>query len=169
MKTSIFAAVALTTAALTLAACEANEPHKLNPGVAQSARPSESARPSPVPGGADRTSVCAAYDKAQGEAEAKLIVVVPKLAEALGDPSKAGPALTELKAVMASFDASLSAQANLAQDADLKAAIQADVNVLRKAGGDIVAAGNDVEKALAALQTDEFKAVGEKVKAICAK
>jgi hypothetical protein len=169
MRTSIFAAVALTAAALTVAACEENEPRKLNPGIGQSSRPSASAQPSPVPGGTDRTSVCAGYDKAQGEAEAKLVVVLPKVGEALGDPTKAGPALTELKAVVASFDASLSAQANLAQDADLKAAIQADVSVLHQAGGDLAAAGNDVEKALAALQTDAFKAVGEKVKAICGK
>jgi hypothetical protein len=169
MKTSILAAVALTAAALSLAACEENEPQKLNPGIGQSSRPSASAQPSPVPGGTDRTSVCAAYDKAQGEAEAKLIVVLPKVGEAMGDPSKAGPALTELKAVVASFDASLSAQADLARDADLKAAIQADVSALRKASGDLTAAGNDVDKALAALQTDAFKAVGEKVKALCGK
>lgn len=164
MRLSILLAAAL----LALGACSENEtPNKLPTGAATSGASSPAG--SPVPGGKDRVSVCASYDKAQGEAEAKLVVVLPKLAEAMGDPSKAGPAITELKAVMASFDASLSDQVNLAQDAELKAAIQADVNSLRKASTAIAAGGNDVEKALAALQTDEFKAVGEKVRALCGK
>jgi hypothetical protein len=172
MRLSIFPAVVLAIAALALSACSENDkPKTLNPpaGSSAGAPATPSPQPSPVPGGTDRASVCAGYEKAQGEAEAKLIVVLPKVGEALADPSKAGPALAELKAVLATLDASFNTQATLAQDAQLKAAIEADLAVLRKAGSEIQAAGTDVARALAALQTDEFKALGEKVKAICGK
>jgi hypothetical protein len=169
MRSSIFAATVLAVAALAIGACSENDKPKTLPTTGASGPANSSPQPSASPGGTDRRSICAGYDKAQGETEAKLIVVLPKVAEGLNDPAKAGPAMTELKAVMASFDASLSAEAARSQDAELKAAIEADLGVLRKAGTEIQAAGTDVPRALAALQTDEFQAVGEKVKAICQK
>jgi hypothetical protein len=143
----------LATAALLLGACTETRGGALA---------SPTIGPSPGP-------VCAGYAKAQDEAEAKLVLVFPQLAEAMSDPTKAGPALSELNAAMASFDAALSAQATLANDTDLKAAIEGDLSALRHADTAIKAAGADVEKALAALQTDEFKALGEKVRTICEK
>lgn len=172
MRPSIFPAVALAMAALALGACsESDKPKTLSPAPGSSAGASASASPqaSPVPGGADRASVCAGYQKAQGEAEAKLIVLLPKVGEAMGDPAKAGPALADLRAALTALEASLNIQANLSQDAELKAAIQGDVTVLRKAVNDVQAAGTEVDKALAALQTDEFKALGEKVRTVCGK
>jgi hypothetical protein len=43
------------------------------------------------------------------------------------------------------------------------------VAVLVKAQQDLAAAGNDVTLAFAAINTDQFTAAGEKVRALCAK
>ncbi len=167
MRPSVFSAAALATAVLLLGACNDSKSPQSQPAASASANASPAA--SPVPGGKDKVSICAAYNQAQDQAQAKLVEVLPKVTAVLNDPGKAGPALAELKALVAAFGASLSAQVNLAQDADLKAAIQADVEVLRKTGDQIAAAGNDAQAALAALQTDDFTALGEKVTAVCEK
>jgi hypothetical protein len=96
-------------------------------------------------------------------------VVVPKAAEAIANPSKAAPVLTELKTILATFEAALKAEAGRPDDAQLRAAIHADVAVLAKVQQDLAAAGNDVSAAFAAINTEQFTAAGEKVKALCAK
>ncbi|WP_203915071.1 hypothetical protein [Rhizocola hellebori] len=166
------------TAGLLLAACSAKAPDQVSvptPGpagsVGASASPGATGSPAPGPvtGGVDRQTICASYRKAEADAEAKLTVVIPKAAEAIGDPAKAGPVLAELKAALAGFEAALKAEAARAGDAELKGAIDADVAALVKAQQDLAAAGNDVTLAFAAINTDQFTAAGEKVKALCAK
>ena len=165
-------------AALFLAACSNNGVDKGSvpttgagaSGIAStSASPGSSSVPGggPVTGGVDKKTVCAAYQKAEGEAEAKLTVVVPKAAEAIANPSQAPAVLAELKAILATFEAALRTEAARSADAQLKAAIEADVAALVKAQQDLQAAGNDVGKAFAAINTDQFTAAGEKVKALC--
>jgi len=122
-----------------------------------------------VPGGADLKTVCAGYSKVEGEAGAKFLTLVQKLPEAIADPAKAGPAITELKAALKAYQAGLSAEAARSANGDLRAAIDADVATITKALASIEASGNDVTKALAALNTPEFQKLGERVKALCEK
>jgi hypothetical protein len=123
----------------------------------------------PVTGAVDRKTVCEAYQKAEADAEAKLTVVLPKAAEAIGDPVKGAAVVAELKTVLSSFETALKVEAARVGDAELKGAIDGDVAVLAKAQQDLTAAGNDVTAAFAAINTDSFTAAGEKAKALCAK
>jgi len=122
-----------------------------------------------VPDGADRKTVCAAYAKVEGEAGAKFLTMVQKLPEAIAEPLKAGPAVAELKAALKEYQAGLSAEAARSADGQLRAAIQADAATIGKAVANIELAGDDVTKALAALNTPEFQRLGEGVKALCEK
>lgn len=127
-----------------------------------------SASPAPgVPGGAARDAVCDAYLKAEGEVGAKLVVILPKVADAMADPSKAAGVLTELKAVLKGYEAALSAEAGRSPDGELKAAVEADLAAIRAALKEIEAAGNDMEKVLGALDSPEFQKLGEKVRTLC--
>jgi hypothetical protein len=177
------AALALSAATLVaLSACadKAKDP-KPSTGTSKNATatpsPASTATPAAVPpsvvpgvpGGADLKTVCAGYRKVEGEAGAKFLTLVQKLPEAIADPAKAGPAITELKAALKAYQAGLAAEAARSADGQLRAAIEADVATIAKATADIEAAGNDVTKALAALNTPEFQKLGERVKALCDK
>jgi hypothetical protein len=159
-------------AGLFMTSCSDNPPGTSvptpGPGQGSGSRASPGANGGPVTGGVDRKTICAAYTKAEGDAEAKLMVVLPKAAEAVGDPAKAAPVVAELKTVLSGFETALKTEAARA-DAELKGAIDADVAVLVKAQQDLAAAGNDVTLAFAAINTDQFTAAGEKVRALCAK
>jgi hypothetical protein len=163
-------------AGLLLAACSDKAPDKASvpvPGPSQSngSTTTQSPGPSggPVTGGVDRKTVCGAYQKAEADAEAKMTVVLPKAAEAIGDPVKGAAVVAELKSVLSSFEIALKAEAARAGDAELKSAIDGDVAVLVKTQQDLAAAGNDVTAAFAAINTEAFTAAGEKVKALCSK
>jgi hypothetical protein len=120
-----------------------------------------------VPGGADLKTVCAGYSKVEGEAGAKFLTVVQKLPEAIAEPLKAGPAVTELKTALKDYQTGLKAEAARSADGQLRAAIEADVATIGKTVTNIEAAGDDVTRALAALNTPEFQKLGERVKALC--
>lgn len=122
-----------------------------------------------MPGGADLKTVCTGYLAAEGAAGAKFLAIVQKLPDAMTDPSKAGPALAELKAALNEYRTELAAQAAKSADAELKAAIDTDVASLAKAIAVVEAAGNDVPKALGAMNAPEFEALGEKVRTLCDK
>ncbi len=166
-------------AGMFLAACSDKAPQNTSvptpgPGGATSATggPGPTNTPGgggPVTGGVDRKAVCAGYQKAETEAEAKMTVVLPKAAEAIADPSKAPAVVAELKATLASFETALRAEAGRSGDAELKRAIEADVAVLTKAQQDLTAAGDDVTKAFAAINTEQFTAAGEKVRELCSR
>lgn len=123
----------------------------------------------PVGGGADRTAICAGYQKAEADTEAKMTVILPKAAEAMADASKAPAVVSELKTTLTSFETALRAEAGRSADPELKAAIEADVAVLVKALQDLAAAGNDMTSAFAAITSDQFTAAGEKVRELCAR
>jgi len=122
-----------------------------------------------LPGGADLKTVCAGYTKVEGEAGAKFLALVQKLPEALAEPVKAGPAVAELKAALKDYQAGLAAEVAKAADGRMRTAIQADVATIAKTVANIEAGGDDVTKALAALNTPEFQKLGEGVKALCDK
>ncbi len=170
--------VVIVGAGLLMAACSSKSPNSsvLTPGPGKSATaapasPGATGTSSgiPVTGGVDRKTICTAYQKAEAEAETRLTAVLPKAAEAIGDPAKGAPVVAELKAVLAGFETALKTEAARSGDAELKSAIEADVAVLVKTQQDLTAAGNDVTKAFEAINTDQFTAAGEKVKALCAK
>jgi len=133
-----------------------------SPGVVPSALPG-------VPGGADLKTVCAAYAKVEGEAGAKFLTLVQKLPEAIAEPLKAGPAVAELKTALKEYQAKLSAEAARSADGQLRTAIEADAATIGKTVANIETAGDDVTRALAALNTPEFQKLGEGVKALCDK
>jgi len=164
---------------LFLAACSDKAPDNTSvptsgpgqSGTAAPGSPGASGAPGggPVTGSVDRKTVCEAYQKAEADAEAKMTVVLPKAAEAIGDPVKGAQVVAELKTVLSSFEVALKAESARVGDAELKGAIDSDVAVLVKAQQDLTAAGNDVTAAFAAINTDSFTAAGEKVKTVCAK
>lgn len=172
----MFVTAILSMTLLSAAACSDKSPDKpgstptgAGPSASSSAGTTASPGSGPVVGGVDKKTVCAGYEKAVGEAQAKLQVILPQLAEAMGSPSKAGPVVTELKTVITTFETAIAAEAARSQDAELRAAIEADLAAWRQAGKDAQAAGADAEKALAALQTPEFTKAGEKVRSLCEK
>jgi hypothetical protein len=122
-----------------------------------------------VPGGADLKTVCDGYTRIEGEAGAKFLTLVQKLPEALAEPVKAGPAVAELKTALKDYQAGLTAEAAKSADGQLRTAIQADVATIAATVANIEAGGDDVTKALAALNTPEFQKLGEGVKALCDK
>jgi hypothetical protein len=122
-----------------------------------------------VPGGADIKTVCAGYTKVEGEAGAKFLALVQKLPEAIADPVKAGPALTDLKNALKDYQAGLTLEASKSADGQLRTAIHADAAAIARATAQVEAAGDDVNKALTALNAPEFQKLGEGVKALCDK
>lgn len=166
-------------ALLLLAACSDNTtPPGGSPGGAEN--PTASA-PAPdgsttpggntggIPGGADAKTICAAYTKAEGEAGAKLITILPKAAEAMGDPSQVPGVITELKVALGDYEKQLRAESNRTADGELKAAIDADLATIQATIKTVDTAGNDMEKVINSLNSPEFQKIGDKVKSLCEK
>ncbi|HEX6684486.1 MAG TPA: hypothetical protein VF062_16910 [Candidatus Limnocylindrales bacterium] len=122
-----------------------------------------------MPGGSDLKTICNGYLAAEGAAGAKFLAIVQKLPDAMTDPSKAAPAMTELKGALGEYRAGLAAQAAKSADGELKAAIETDVAIVAKALAAVEAAGTDVTAALNAMNTPDFQKLGEKVKTLCDK
>jgi hypothetical protein len=120
-----------------------------------------------VPGGADKKTICAAYTKVEGDAGAKLVTILPKAAEALGDPAKAPAVIAELKVALADYEKGLAAEANRTADGELRGAIEADLGTIKAAQRTIESAGNDMEKVINSLNSPEFQKIGDKVKTLC--
>lgn len=174
-----FAALALSVAALVaLSACSDN-PKDQNPSLGTSKSPAATSAPastaptaapsvmSGVPGGADIKTVCAGYSKVEADVGAKLVALAQKLPAALTDPAKAGPAIAELKNVLKDYQAGLTLEASRSADGQLRTAIHAEAATIAKTVAAIEAGGDDVNKALVALNTPEFQKLGEGVKALC--
>ncbi|MDI1465630.1 hypothetical protein QEZ54_32135 [Catellatospora sp. KI3] len=153
----ILAAATLGLALFGAAAC-ADTPVD-NPGA--SAAPSAASSPA----GVDKATACANLTKATDEFTAKFTALLPKLT----DPAGQKEAATQLLADLTAFQTAYGKDAAAIADADLKAAVQADLATLGSGLAAVGQANGDVTKIQAALSTPEFSAAGEKVKTICGK
>ncbi len=159
--------LSMVAALLALAACSDNPAPPAGVGTPGGATTPAVSAPPGVPGGADRKTVCAAYGKVEGEAGAKLVTILPRAAEALGDPAKAQPVIAELKGVLVDYEKGLAAEANRSADGALRGAIEADLGAIKATQRTIEASGTDMEKVVTSLNSPEFQRIGEKVKTLC--
>lgn len=175
-----FTAFMLATAAIAgLAACSDNKVQEPplggggQPGTSAGApAPAGSAAPSAlpgIPGGSDVKTVCAGYNKVAGEAGNKFNQLMLKIPEAMADPAKAGPVLTELKGLLNDYRSGLTTEAARSADGALRTAIEADAAVIAKTLAGVESAGTDIQKVIAAVNTPEFQQLGEKVRTLCEK
>ncbi|WP_144119404.1 hypothetical protein [Catellatospora sichuanensis] len=154
----ILATATLGLALFGAAACADTKPEASStptPGAASSAA---------APAGVDKKTACANLTKATSDFEAKIVPLFTKLM----DPATQAATLTELGKAIQDFQAAYSKDVAAMADADLKAAVQADLQTLTTTSTALVAAGTDQAKIQAALSTPEFDKAGDQVKALCA-
>jgi hypothetical protein len=152
--------IATTTVALALfgaAAC-ADQPQ---------VDPKPSSSPSKAVTLADKKTTCEAYLKLDSEMEAKAKPLAEKMAGADKDPAVALSALVELKGLVAEYDTKLTPIAAASSDAQVKAAIEAELVEVRATKTDLDAAGLDPEKLQAAIENHSSSDLTDKVKALC--
>jgi hypothetical protein len=160
----VLATATLGLALLGMAACADQEVPEAGASGAPAAT---SAAPAAPP--MDKAAACAAYEKAEKDASAKLTTLIVSLDAIKSDPAKAQQAMTDLSKAFADFEAGLTPVAAGAADPELKAAVEADVAVLKALPAQLAAAGADVDKVMAIFGKPEFTSAGEKVKSLCGK
>ncbi|WP_212826606.1 hypothetical protein [Catellatospora sp. TT07R-123] len=122
-----------------------------------------SAAASPTPAGVDKKTACENLTKADADFKAKIMPLLPKLM----DPATAGEAVQGMVKELPAFQAAYGKDAETIADAELKAAVQADLAGLNKALADVAAAGADQAKIQAIVTGPEFSSLGEKVQTLC--
>jgi hypothetical protein len=152
----------LATATLGLALFGAAACADTKPEASSSATPGAAAT-SAAPAGVDKKTACANLTKAADDFKAKGATLAPKLT----DPATAAAAIPELGKAITDFQAAYGKDANAIADAELKAAVEADLQVLTTAGAALLAAGNDPAKIQAALTSPEFEKAFDKVNSLC--
>lgn len=163
----VLATATLGLALLGMAACADTDV----PAAGSSATPSAAAASSAAPAAPalDKAAACDAYAKAEEAAKKPVMELALQLDTIKADPAKAQQALTDLTKAFTDFQAALTPVAAGVSDPELKAAVESDIEVLKKLPPALLASGGDIEKAVAVFDNPEFAKAGEGVKAICGK
>lgn len=154
----ILATATLGLALFGAAACADTEPSATGtptPGAATSAA---------APAGVDKKAACANLTKATEDFKTQGAAILPEMM----NPATQQAAVPKLTKLLTDFQAAYSKDVNTIADAELKAAVEADLKTLQAAGAAVVAANGDAAKIEAALSSPDFTAAGEKVKTLCA-
>lgn len=130
--------------------------------------PKASSSPTKASALADKKTTCTAYLALDAETNAKASPLAAKFQGADKDPSQALTALVELKTLIADYEAKLIPLAANSADAELKAALDAELVDVRKARADLDAAGVDPVKLQAAIENNSSSTAADKVKTLCA-
>ena len=115
---------------------------------------------------ADKKTVCDAYLKLDTEVEGKITSLAVSVQAAQNDPLKAASALSEGMTVLSEYQAKTSDLATRSADAELKAALQAEVDTTKKLQADLTAAGSDPAKVQSVIQNAD-RTPGEKLESLC--
>ncbi|MDI1460878.1 hypothetical protein QEZ54_07870 [Catellatospora sp. KI3] len=161
----VIATLALSLAVFGTAACSDTPTTEAGPG--SSAAPSASAAAAPA-GTADKKTTCAAYEKAEMAAKVAMLATLGKAMDAITDESKQQELIGELKKTMVDFGTALTAAAADSADAEVKAALEANIAALTAATTAIETAAGDFDKATDAIDAPEFEQAGKKLEALCA-
>ena len=130
--------------------------------------PKASSSPTKASTLADKKTTCTAYLALDAETNAKASPLAAKFQGADKDPNQALSALVELKALVADYEANLTPIAANSADAQVKAALDAELVDVRKARADLDAAGLDPVKLQAAIENNSTSTASDKVKTLCA-
>lgn len=162
----VLATAALGLALLGMTACADQE----TPSTANSGAPAaSSAAPAPAASPIDKAAACSAYMKAEEDLKKPLLETMMNLDAIKTDPAKAQTAIADMTKALATFETTLTPIAAGSVDAELKAAIEADIAALKKMPAAIAGAGADLDKIVEALSAPEFEKVGEGVRSLCGK
>lgn len=158
----------LTAATLGLALVSASACSQ-TPATAPSnpaAAPATTAAATPTAPVIDKATACAALSKAAEQFEADAVAAMKAIVESSADKTKAGTAATQLLAAFKDFQKAYVDNAAVS-DAELKAAIEADLKVLDPAIAAVTAAGADLGKIEAAFNAPGIDEAGTTVDKLC--
>ncbi|GAA1645516.1 hypothetical protein ACFQY4_06805 [Catellatospora bangladeshensis] len=163
----VLATATLGLALLGMAACA--DPETPSATASSGAPAASSAAPAPAASPMDKTAACEAYMKAESSIKTQLMKLMTEAAAIKADPAKAQQALADLTKAFGEFEAGIAPIAAGATDPELKAAVEADLAVVKKLPADLAATGGDVDKIMAYFEGPAFASAGEKVYALCGK
>jgi hypothetical protein len=154
-----FIAIAAVGAALfTVSAC-ADVPQE-EPGTSTSPSVTKAAL-------ADKKTSCDAYKALDAEMTTKSEPLAKDLSESESDPAKALTAFIEIKNLISQYETKLTPIAANAGDAEVKAALEAELAKTRRVKADLDEAGTDPAKLQTVFENVDDKE-GDKIKALCA-
>lgn len=153
-----FLAVAALGAALfTASACaDVEQPQ---PGSSQSTQPQTTL--------ADKKKSCDDYAKVVTDFTTKMTPIVAQASAAQSDPAKGMQLFTDFQAAVQTFQTDAGKVEAAASDAEVKAAIKAEIDASKKVQTDLVATNGDAAKVKTVLETAPKP--GDKVSALCGK
>lgn len=115
---------------------------------------------------ADKKTSCDDYLKLATDLETKAGTIKASLQAAQNDPLKAASAYAELTSLLADYGAGTAAIEAKSGDPDLKVALKAEVDRVKKVQADLAAAGSDPAKIQAVVQAQDEEP-GKEIKALC--
>lgn len=154
-----FLAVAALGAALfTVSACADVEQPK--PGSSESTNAPQTTL-------ADKKKSCDDYAKVVADFTSKMTPIVAQASAAQSDPAKGAQLLTDFTTVVQSYQTDAARIEAAAGDAEVKAAIKAEIDASKKVQSDLLASGGDPAKVKAVVETAPRP--GDKVNTLCGK
>ncbi|MEU8074528.1 hypothetical protein AB0B31_03700 [Catellatospora citrea] len=156
----ILATATLGLALFGAAACADTKPEATSTPTPGAAATSAAA----APAGTDKKAACANLTKAIGDLETQGAAIVPEVL----NPATQQAAIPKLTKLVTDFKAAYGKDVSTLADAELKAAVEADLKALDTGLAAVVAANGDAAKIQAAISAPEFGAAGTKVKTLCA-
>lgn len=116
---------------------------------------------------ADKKKTCDDYAKVMADFNAKMTPIVAQAAAAQSDPSKGAQLITDFTAVVQGYQTAAGKVEAEAGDAEVKAAIRAEVEASKKAQADLLNSGGDPAKVKAVV--NGAPRPGDKVNSLCGK
>jgi len=153
----ILAVAALGIALFSVSACADVEQPK--PGSSESPKQQSTL--------ADKKKTCDDYAKVVADFTAKMTPIIAQASSAQNDPAKGAQLITDFTTVVQAYQTEAGRVEAAAGDAEVKAAIKAEIEASRKAQSDLLASGGDPAKVKAVV--DSAPKPGDKVNALCGK
>ncbi|HZM77034.1 MAG TPA: hypothetical protein VFC19_14965 [Candidatus Limnocylindrales bacterium] len=116
---------------------------------------------------ADKKKTCDDYAKVVADFTSKMTPIVAQAGAAQNDPAKGAQLLTDFTTVVQSYQTEATKIEAVAGDAEVKAAIKAEIEASKKAQSDLLASGGDPAKVKAVVEGAPKP--GDKVLALCGK
>jgi len=129
--------------------------------------PGSSASSKPQTTLADKRKSCDDYAKVVVEFTTKMTPIVAQASAAQNDPAKGAQLITDFTTVVQSYQTEAAKIEAVAGDAEVKAAIKAEVDASKKVQNDLLASGGDPAKVKTVVETAPRP--GDKVNALCGK
>lgn len=151
------AVAALGVALFSVSACaDVDQP---TPGSSESSKPQSTL--------ADKKKSCDDYAKVVADFTTKMTPIVAQASAAQNDPAKGAQLLTDFTGVVQTYQGDATRIEAAAGNAEVKAAIKAEVDASKKVQADLLASGGDPAKVKAVVEGAPKP--GDKVNALCGK